>query len=331
MNNSPLVSIILPTYNVEKYLLQCLESIKIQTYQNFEGIIIIDGAIDNSYEIAKEFCACDTRFSVYWQENAGSGPARNNGLAHAQGELVMFIDPDDWVDSDYVESMVKEQQKGNYDFVTTGGKTHHYNKNDELISSRMSPIKSIAFTKQEECRKHYLDLFQQSLLGGPHKKVYKLAIIKEYNILFPNLRRSQDIVFNYRYFNRIENLLVSDYIGYNYRVLYKERLKRSTPDYYKTIILIYNDLKELHQKWGIEFCKESAGTAMINMVYATLEAVVSSGNSLCPIIQEPSILAIIKYGKTQKRHIKLVMFLLRKGCVKIASLILMIISKIKTK
>ena len=86
----PVVSIILPTYNVERYLQQCLSSIAQQTYVNIEVIIIIDGATDGSFDEAKKFCEKDTRFKVYWQENAGSGPARNNGIQHATGSLVLF-------------------------------------------------------------------------------------------------------------------------------------------------------------------------------------------------------------------------------------------------
>ena len=71
-----LISVILPTYNVADYLYQCLESVKRQSYSNIEVIIIIDGATDDSYKIAKEFCKTDERFSVYWQENASTGFAR---------------------------------------------------------------------------------------------------------------------------------------------------------------------------------------------------------------------------------------------------------------
>ena len=102
-NREPLISVVLPTYNVAQYLRQCLESVAAQTYRNIEVIIIIDGATDSSYEIAQDFCKTDNRFSVYWQENAGSGPARNNGLAHCQGEFVMFVDPDDWIEPELLE------------------------------------------------------------------------------------------------------------------------------------------------------------------------------------------------------------------------------------
>lgn len=115
----PKVSIILPTYNVERFLLQSLESIASQTYKNIEVIIVIDGATDSSYQIAMDFCKKDSRFKVLWQNNAGSGPARNHGIDESTGELIMFVDPDDWCEPDYVENMVRLQQGKDYDLVTT--------------------------------------------------------------------------------------------------------------------------------------------------------------------------------------------------------------------
>ena len=111
-----LVSIILPTYNVEKYLRKCLESVVSQTYKNIEIIIVIDGSTDNSLIIAKEFEKKDNRIVVIQQNNSGSGPARNNGLDNAHGEYIIFIDPDDWVENNLVETLLNAQEK-KYDFV----------------------------------------------------------------------------------------------------------------------------------------------------------------------------------------------------------------------
>ena len=118
-NREPLISVVLPTYNVVQYLRQCLESVAAQTYRNIEVIIIIDGATDGSYEIAQDFSKTDKRFSVFWQENAGSGPARNNGLAHCQGEFVMFVDPDDWIEPQLLEKLYEAQSEGDYDLVAS--------------------------------------------------------------------------------------------------------------------------------------------------------------------------------------------------------------------
>ena len=98
-----LISIIVPIYNVEKYLRQCLDSIMNQTYRNFECLLINDGSSDNSEDICREYVSKDSRFRYFEKENGGVSSARNLGIEHSKGEYITFIDSDDWVDSDYLE------------------------------------------------------------------------------------------------------------------------------------------------------------------------------------------------------------------------------------
>lgn len=98
-----LISIIIPIYNVENYLRQCLDSIMGQTYKNFECLLINDGSPDHSSKICEEFVEKDSRFRYFEKENGGVSSARNLGIEHSKGEYITFIDSDDWVDSDYLE------------------------------------------------------------------------------------------------------------------------------------------------------------------------------------------------------------------------------------
>ena len=98
-----LISIIVPIYNVENYLRQCLDSIVAQTYQNFECLLINDGSPDHSADICREYVSKDSRFRYFEKENGGVSSARNLGIEHSKGEYITFIDSDDWVDSDYLE------------------------------------------------------------------------------------------------------------------------------------------------------------------------------------------------------------------------------------
>lgn len=98
-----LVSIVVPIYNVENYLRQCLDSIMGQTYQNFECLLINDGSPDHSADICREYVSKDSRFKYFEKKNGGVSSARNLGIEHSKGEYITFIDADDWVDSDYLE------------------------------------------------------------------------------------------------------------------------------------------------------------------------------------------------------------------------------------
>lgn len=102
-----LISIIIPIYNVENYLRQCLDSIVSQTYQNFECLLINDGSPDNSADICKEYVGKDSRFKYFEKENGGVSSARNLGIERSGGAYITFIDPDDWVESDYLEVLYR--------------------------------------------------------------------------------------------------------------------------------------------------------------------------------------------------------------------------------
>ena len=102
------ISVIVPVYNVEKYLCQCVESILSQTYRNFELLLIDDGSKDNSGNICDEYAKNDPRIRVLHVENGGASYARNIGLNIAVGDWVTFVDADDWVSSNYLEELVKD-------------------------------------------------------------------------------------------------------------------------------------------------------------------------------------------------------------------------------
>lgn len=106
MNLDPLVSVIVPVYNVEKYLAQCLDSIRAQTLTGWECIIIDDGSTDSCPAICDSFAAADARFRVIHTENGGLSAARNVGLRNARGSYIAFVDSDDWVDPDFLQSLL---------------------------------------------------------------------------------------------------------------------------------------------------------------------------------------------------------------------------------
>ena len=114
-----LISIIVPIYNVEKYLRQCLDSIMNQTYQNFECLLINDGSPDNSADICREYVSKDSRFRYFEKKNGGVSSARNLGIERSKGQFITFIDSDDWVESDYVETLYNELIKENADIAVS--------------------------------------------------------------------------------------------------------------------------------------------------------------------------------------------------------------------
>ena len=106
--NIPQISVIVPVYNVEKYLSRCIESILSQTFTDFELLLIDDGSTDRSGEICDEYAKKDTRIRVFHTKNRGVSAARNLGLDNAKGEWISFVDSDDWVEDDYLRTLFHE-------------------------------------------------------------------------------------------------------------------------------------------------------------------------------------------------------------------------------
>ena len=291
----PLISVVLPTYNVALYLQQCLKSVAAQTYRRIEVIIIIDGATDGSYEIAKDFCRTDHRFSVYWQENAGSGPARNAGLEHCQGEFVMFVDPDDWIDPELLEKLYEAQQNSDYDLVASTRIKAKCNSKGEVKKMTHKHFKDESINGQEAVRNAYMRMLHTAVVSSPTQKLYKLSIIRENSVEFPALHRSQDIVFNYRYYNHIRSLRLISYSGYYYRDMPTQTAGKSHSDYYKTILFLYSDMKARYQSWNMPFPeKEMCDWFFRVRIYSNLQKAVAQKWDMTCLVEESSIRHIVK-------------------------------------
>lgn len=145
------VSVIVPIYNVERYLNECLDSIINQTYKNLEIILVNDGSTDKSGEIAKEYAKKDNRIKLVTKKNAGLGYARNTGLEHVTGKYVYFIDSDDYVAEDALETAVKELENSNADLSIFGYKT--VSETNKEIESHVAKIEQTEFVGKDICEK----------------------------------------------------------------------------------------------------------------------------------------------------------------------------------
>ena len=138
MQNLELISVIIPVYNVEKYIRECLDSIVNQTYKNLQIILVDDGSTDNSGKICDEFAKKDSRITVVHQENQGAGAAKNTGLELIEGEYFSIIDSDDYIDLSMYEKMVSLMKQYDSVFVQCLFKQVYVNK---IIMRQYSTLK----------------------------------------------------------------------------------------------------------------------------------------------------------------------------------------------
>ena len=131
----PLVSVIVPIYNVEKYLNRCVDSILVQTYKNLEIILVDDGSTDNSGEICDEYSSKYNNITVIHKENQGLTLARKRGIDAAKGEYIAFVDSDDWIEADMIENLINGIKKSNAEIAAIGY-FEDYNKNSVPIGQK---------------------------------------------------------------------------------------------------------------------------------------------------------------------------------------------------
>ena len=129
-----IISVIVPVYNVEKYLSQCLDSILAQTFKDFECICVNDGSTDGSLDILQEYAKKDDRIKIIIQENKGLSAARNVGIREAIGQYISFVDSDDWVDKNYLQILYRTIENTNSEVVVCNYEKY-YEKEDKFSSN----------------------------------------------------------------------------------------------------------------------------------------------------------------------------------------------------
>lgn len=222
-----LVSIVVPIYNVEKYLDKCVCSIINQTYKNLEIILVNDGSPDNCKAIIENYKTTDSRIKVINKSNGGLSDARNVGLDLATGDYICFIDSDDYVELDMVEIVIDKLKKSNADVLIFSSYNEIVDLNENIIE------KNIVELNQNDPNS------MLSIVGYAWNKMYKTSYIKSNNFLFEKgLSLVEDVVFNekiinntkkidyinkplYHYINRMRTTLVKQYHEDSYNLIKK--------------------------------------------------------------------------------------------------------------
>ena len=200
MNARPLVSIVVPMYNVEAYLPKCVDSLLNQTLREIEIVLVDDGSPDRCGEMAEEYAARDSRVRVVHRANGGLGPARNSGMDVATGQYVGFVDSDDWAEPDMFESLYAAAVMTNAQIVFTGVKSVC---NGEIVERREHPFAGQVLEGPDA-----IFTLRRSFYGAAPAKVkddpvpisvwiglYEADWVKENDLRFINIR-SEDVFFN---------------------------------------------------------------------------------------------------------------------------------------
>lgn len=203
-----MISIIVPIYNSDRYLRQCLESIQNQTFQDFEVILINDGSSDNSQSICEEFTANDDRFKLINQENKGIAETRNIGIQNCKRPYLTFVDSDDWLELDMLELLYSNSIKENADIACCG---YYIDKPNKSIPVWHQGNKEI-WEKKEALSKL---LINKEMKDYPWAKLYKKDLFD--GITFPHGKYFEDIFVMYKIFLKSNKVIKINQSKSHYR------------------------------------------------------------------------------------------------------------------
>lgn len=241
------VSIIMPVYNVEKYVGRAIESIQNQTLKEFEFLIVDDGTPDRSGKICDRYAKQDSRLKVIHKENGGAPSARNAAIDIAKGEFLYFMDSDDWVEPTMLQDMYDFAKKNHSQMVIAGFYIDTYYSDEKYVTSDYRVPTSVVYQSQSEFRKNAYKLFDRNLLYTPWNKLIERAYIMEHEIRFPNTFWD-DFPFNLYVVRDIERVSVMKQQYYHF---IRARAESETAAYRDNM---YEKREEEHQ-WMVDLYK----------------------------------------------------------------------------
>ena len=240
----PKVSVIIPVYNVEKYLRECLDSVVNQTLKDIEIICVNDGSTDNSLKILEEYASQDSRIKIINQENQGAGAARNKGLEFAQGEYLSFLDSDDYFEPDMLKMMYDKSKLNDLDIVVV--KSRQY----DLLTNNFSNIET-AFNVQFLPKKEIFnysdatDYIFNIFNGWAWDKLFKKDFILLNKIKFQNLPKLNDMYFVYAALILAKKISIIDEVLITHRINISTQLSANYNEYPNCFLLVMEQLKKL--------------------------------------------------------------------------------------
>lgn len=235
-----MVSVIVPVYNAESYLKECIESIMCQSYTEIEIILIDDGSTDNSSKIINDFAKKDDRIKCFYQENQGVSAARNYGIQMAKGEYLYFVDSDDWIDENTLLDLMQIVLEQQIEFAFSN--YYYVYEKDKKILDINSVTKIINKTEMIE---NYLLFKNRGLIGGCLFSRNKWNNLK---LEFPKLKQCEEFFLIIKFVNNVDKVLYFSQPLYYYRQREESAIHNITYDLIKSSYQITQEIIEYMKK-----------------------------------------------------------------------------------
>ncbi|XXN64037.1 glycosyltransferase family 2 protein [Enterobacter ludwigii] len=294
MNEKTLFSLIIPVYNAQKTVKRTLQSVLQQTFSSYEVIVVNDGSSDSTAKILEEFSAY-SQVTVINQINAGVSAARNNGMQHASGEYVLFLDADDWVDDNFL--MIFKQHLDAWPAESVDLMVGNLNDN------RVGKVSQAGFFSQEDIPYVLGELEMSDNIGYLHNKCYRRQIIEELNLRFlEGISMSEDLLFNLKFFSCISNFLVTPGAAYHYEdvegSLSKRKVQYSELKVRKQFLTaLYDSIISKYQSSDLDYFLKGISKRVLALDMQIVTAMYHASFSPADIAQEINEIKRGKYSK----------------------------------
>ena len=277
--SNPRISVIVPVYNAEKYLEECVQSILKQTYQNFELILIDDGSPDGCGKICDRFAEIDARIVVCHKKNEGVSIARNTGISLARGEYQSFVDSDDSIDLDFLEAAMTAIQTSGADLYISGLQMETWDHKEIIGVQRYASSETKIYSVKELLEKRDCD-YPLICISGPCCKLYKKSVIDDHGVRFSeHLSSGEDINFVLDVLEHCVKAYFSKECFYHYRRGNGESLfNRFHADTYEIASLVYSKMRRIMNECG---CSEEAMNAFDGLYFDSMVGAIHEYYRFC--------------------------------------------------
>lgn len=243
-----LVSVIIPIYNVEEFLTKCIESIRQQTYENIEIILINDESPDNCDEICDYYALIDSRIKVVHQKNGGLSDARNTGIKLSKGEYILFVDSDDYIDQKTIEILINKAEENGLDIVSANG--FRRGKNMEVEMTKIPIPENKIFSGIEYM---YYRITKGNFQASAWINLYKSELIKDNSLYFKKGLIHEDEHWTPQVLLKAQKVMYINFHFYNYNI--RENSITHTKNKEKnieSILYLCEDLVKIYESQTIE-------------------------------------------------------------------------------
>lgn len=292
----PLVSVIVPVYNAEKYIEKCLDSILNQTFKDFEVVIVDDGSTDCSGIIADTFAEKYDNVKVFHKENQGLISARIDGLKYAQGKYIAFVDADDWIDADFLEILADSILQHDADIVVSDC----IQELNGVPVKKTNQFKSGVYESQKLVSEvypkmlHYEGFFKFGILPYMWNKLYKKEILLGcYENINISIYDGEDVAVVYPYLLKSKKMVVLEDAKYHYRIHNSSMSIDKKADYYENVSYLYLHLNDI-------FKKTKWYKVLLSQLNQYMRMMIFNGNKVAHIDSQKNIFPFDKIPKNSK-------------------------------